>query len=85
MNHRTGRLTWRDFEPSQDVPAPTFFTGPIEHTSDFGVLKPGATFNEPAPSRMVDVELDTPWFIPAAVVVFFLTLLASHLFARVAS
>lgn len=51
MNHRRGPLTRSDFDPSQDQPAPTFFIGPIEHTSDFGVLDAGRTFDKPAPQR----------------------------------
>lgn len=48
MNHRTGRLTWRDFNQAHDQPAPTFFTGPIEVDSDFGVVNPGRTFHQPS-------------------------------------
>ena len=48
MNHRTGKLTAADFDPSHDVPAPSWFVGPIEHSSDFGVVDVRETFRQPA-------------------------------------
>lgn len=48
MNHRTGRLTWRDFEPAHAQPAPAWFTGPIEIDSGFGVVNPGRSFRKPS-------------------------------------
>lgn len=75
MNHRTGRLTWRDFEPSESVPAPTFCADQVEVVSDFGVIQPGAHFNKPPPRRMWQEERDDPrlvrlygWSFSAAIV-----------------
>ena len=48
MNHRTGKLTMHDFDPSHDAPAPSWFIGPIGHTSDFGVIDGRETFKQPA-------------------------------------
>lgn len=86
MNHRTGRLKARDFDPSQDQPAPTFFIGPIEHTSDFGVLDTGRTFHAPAPQRdMWEDERRASWLVWAYFAAFFGVLLISHLIARAQS
>ena len=51
MNHRTGKLTAADFDPSHDAPAASWFNGPIEHSSDFGVVNVGSSFHDPAPER----------------------------------
>lgn len=62
MNHRKGRLTSRDFDPSKDMPEPQFFTDPIETDSGFGVVYPGSTFKHPAPDRdMWAMEKQHPW------------------------
>lgn len=81
MNHRTGRLTWRDFEPSESEPAPTFRADPIEHTSDFGVVDAGATFAQPAPRRMWQEEIDSPWLVRLYGYALLLTVALSCVFA----
>lgn len=79
MNHRTGPLTAADFEPARAVPAPSFFIDPVEHTSDFGVLAPGATFDKPAPERdMFDVEREHPWLVVVYFGLLFGAVLVCH-------
>lgn len=52
MNHRTGKLTAADFDPSQD--APTWFVGPIEDDIGIGSANVGATFHVPARKRGIN-------------------------------
>lgn len=86
MNHRTGRLTRHDFDPSHDVPARSWFIGPIEHASDFGVIDAGETFKRPAPQRdMWADEREFPWLIVAYIATVLLGALVPHVIARLSS